>query len=246
MRGYTDAGIPDQIRAAGGEIYGITSEPQTFASEAREAWDTGFDCIGDPHHEIVDDCRRRGWLDLFVNRRMDLFKQNTAEWAQHPNGFLQPGVLALSKSGRVLYRWRSRLTRSNAGGATHRPHHDHVWAAIQRALAERDDTPDAAPDHPPLDDGPTPWPLFVFLLLANGNFLRPKTFPLERGGTETPYERRIPRAIAKALVFLLAWACAFALLPPLPLVLALVVWLGTLTPALVRTHREFQNEPSGR
>ena len=44
-----------------------------------------------------------------------------ADWVSHPKGYFQPGVLALSREGRVLYRWRCRPTRQNVGGASGRP-----------------------------------------------------------------------------------------------------------------------------
>ena len=171
MRGYQKGGIPDAVRAAGGEIYAISSEPQTLAREAREAWELDFECVGDPHHEIVDECRARGWLDLFVNAWSERAAAHAIPWASHPRGYLQPGVLAVSREGRVLYRWRSRPTRRNAGGASGRVLHGHVWEAIQDALGQPG-APDAPLDHPPLDLISPPWPIFVFLLLANGNFLR--------------------------------------------------------------------------
>jgi hypothetical protein len=242
LRGYHHAGIPAAIRTAGGEMFGITSEPQTLASEAREAWDLDFECVGDPHHEIVEECRARGWLDLFVNPQTSPDAHQVA-WFSHPRGFLQPGVLALSREGRVLYRWRSRPTRKNAGGATGRPLHDHVWECVQRALGHPASATDAPLDRPPLDVLTPPWPLFVFLLLANGNFIRPRTFPMERGSSDTPEKRRAPWAIAKAVVFVAAWIVAFATLPPLPVAAAFVLWAAAVTPGIVALHRLFQNEP---
>ena len=38
------------IRAAGGEIYGITSEPNSLAIEAEDAWNMTIPVVGDPHH----------------------------------------------------------------------------------------------------------------------------------------------------------------------------------------------------
>ena len=43
------------IRAAGGEVYGITSEPNSLAIEAEEAWKMTIPVVGDPHHEIRRD-----------------------------------------------------------------------------------------------------------------------------------------------------------------------------------------------
>ena len=71
MRGYVDAGIAEKVRAAGGEIYAISSEPQALSLRAAKDWKLDFETVGDPHHEIADSCRERGWLDLFVNERLE-------------------------------------------------------------------------------------------------------------------------------------------------------------------------------
>ena len=46
-------GVVDKIREAGGEVFGITSEPQALAVEAEEAWNLNFPIIGDPHHCLL-------------------------------------------------------------------------------------------------------------------------------------------------------------------------------------------------
>ena len=166
-----NTGVSDAVCRAGGRIFAVTSEPQTLAREARASWGLDFEAVGDPHQEVADACRDRGWLDLIVNPRVE-FLRRMHRWASHPRGYFQPGVLAVGRDGRVLYRWRGVPTRRNAGGATSRPDPPHVWSRIERALASSDST-DAALDVPPsVDQRAPPWPLFVTLLLANGNFIR--------------------------------------------------------------------------
>ena len=121
------------IRGAGGEIFGITSEPQTLASEAGASWGLDFPLVGDPHHEIAGLCRERGWLDLYVNTAGDdRMLARHVDPPAHPKGYFQPGVLALARGPgcaarcraaghRILYRWRGVPTRHNNGGATERP-----------------------------------------------------------------------------------------------------------------------------
>jgi hypothetical protein len=126
LRGYQKEGVVNAIRNAGGEIFGITSEPQTLATEARESWGLEFPLIGDPHHEIADQCRERGWLDLYVHTHADQSGTQRTLIARdidtpiHPKGHFQPGVLALTPTFRILYRWRGVPTRRNNGGATER------------------------------------------------------------------------------------------------------------------------------
>jgi len=234
LRGYQKQGVVEAIRSAGGEIFGITSEPQTLASEAAESWGLAFPLIGDPHHEIADQCRARGWLDLYVNAHRDRhgIVARGHDIPVHPKGYFQPGVLALTAEGRILYRWRGVPTRSNNGGATERPTPDHVWQATQRALAATG-APDAALDTPPkVDLRGIPWPLFVLLLLANGNFWRPKGFGLHRRGPDDVTPRAL-RAFAKLALFVAGWVA-----------LALLAYAAIAAPGILEMHRAFQSVAS--
>ena len=244
MRGYGKQGVAEKIRAAGGAIFGITSEPQTLASEAGESWQVDFPLIGDPHHEIADGCRERGWLDLYVNRfteagGRDMIARDI-EPMIHPKGYFQPGVLALTPEHRILYRWRGVPTRKNNGGATERPTARHVFRQVEQALAD-EGAPDAALDTPSeVDTQAIPWPLFVLLLLANGNFWRPKGFGLARRGPDDVAQRS-RRAMLKLALFALFWITAFLLLPAGWGLLALIAYAAIVSPGIVTLHRTFQS-----
>jgi len=242
LRGYAESGVAEAIRQAGGEIFGVTSEPQSLATEASEGWELGFPCVGDPHHEILGACRERGWLDLFVNAGSGLSEfSETRSWIAHPKGYFQPGVLALTGEGRVLYRWRCRPTRRNLGGAAERPTPEYVLAQVRSRLAG------SAAD-PPLDASPEtdgrvpPWWLFVLMLLAHGWFLRPKTFPLARAGDAPSADPR--HMLPRVLAFVGAWIAAFVFLPTGWVALALVAWAALVWPGVAVVHREFQNVPN--
>ena len=170
----------DQIHAAGGEVFGITSEPQTLATEAEVEWGTQFPVIGDPHHEIRKVCKDRGYLEVFYNEDDGHLRERS--WASHPKGYYQPAVLAVHKSGRVLYRWRCVPRFSNMSGAGGRPEADYTWDKIQLAL---DTTEDSAPDlTPEMGSETVSWPKFLLILTAHGWFLRPRAFPLAREGAQ--------------------------------------------------------------
>ena len=248
MRGYAKAGVLDAIREAGGEIYAITSEPQTLARNAEEDWETGLVHVGDPHQEIAGACAERGWLSLFINDRVGDGPRSSqwtvADWVSHPKGYFQPGVLALSREGRVLYRWRCRPTRQNVGGASGRPTPSHVWRRVEAALRETTDAPDAAPDaDPELDAPPTPWPLFVALLLANGWFLRPVPFDQRAGENTVP--KRIRNAMLRIPLFAACWIAAGLLLPAWVVALAFGAWLVKVVPGIREVNALFQNVGRG-
>ena len=241
-------GVTEKVRAAGGEIYGITSEPQALASRAQSAWKLDFETVGDPHHEIANACHERGWLSLYVNERLD-FLRNSApdglDWEPtHPKGYFQPGVLALDASGTALYRWRGVPTHRNMGGATERPTPTHLWESVARGLdAPQEGRTDAALDeNPPLDSRGAPWPVFVALLIANGWFVEPRGFGNREGGP-SPL-KRIRNAALRLLGFAGAWLAAFAWLPTLPVAVALVGWIVWIVPKVRFLNAEFQDARS--
>ncbi len=229
----------DAIREAGGEVFAITSEPQTLAAEAEEDWEFGFPAVGDPHHEILETCRERGLVEVFFNR--DFGHLRDRPWASHPKGYYQPAVVALTNEGRVLYRWRCRPTRNNMSGAGARPSATYTWNQLRSRLA-------ASAEEPPLDDAPElgaediSWFRFLLILLAHGWFLRPKAFPLARPGDKPPASPA--KMLRRFYGFAGAWALALLLLPLPWVALAFAVWGIVLIPGLVEIHRQFQNEPA--
>lgn len=237
MRGYVNEDVAQKVRAAGGEIFAVSSEPQALAGRAAREWGLDFETVGDPHHEITGACRERGWLDLFVNERMEFLLKSTAlarDWVPtHPKGYFQPGVLALAKDGRVLYRWRGVPTHRNMGGASERPTAEHVWGRIAEAIEHGASAGDAPLDpDPPLDMKGAPWPVFVSLLIANGWFLEGRGFESRR---------RIARAGLRLVGFVAAWIAAFVLLPAIPVAAVFALWVAYITPKVRWLGREFQD-----
>lgn len=240
MRGYAKSGVVDAIREVGGEVYAITSEPHSLASSAQEEWETDLQHVGDPHQEIASACRERGWVSLFTNDWGPDILGAAPAWVSHPKGYFQPGVLALSRGGRVLYRWRCRPNRKNIGGAIARPTPSHVWSRVEAALAEPADAPDVAPDADPvLDSPPVPWPIFVALLFANGWFLRPVPFDQRSGRDTVPQRQR--NALLRIPLFVAAWIAAGLLLPMWVVALAFAGWLAKAVPGIRLLNQRFQN-----
>ncbi|MEM1229715.1 MAG: hypothetical protein AAGI15_04200 [Pseudomonadota bacterium] len=229
MRRYVEDGFVDRIRAAGGEVYAITSEPQHLADQAQNHWALTFTSIGDPHQEIARTCSERDWLTLYANRGRLTFLQRGANWrVEHPKGYFQPGVLALTGAGRILYRWRSVPSAANLNGTLARPTPEHVWGAVEAALEADEGAADAAhDDNPVVDSTPPPRALFVAALIANGWFLGVKAFAYSPGVGSVP--SRFAAALSRWLLFLGAWIAAFFLLPTLPVALALAGWIIWIT-----------------
>jgi len=217
----------------------LTTRPTWFCSHEAAAtdWKLDFETVGDPHHEISGGCRERGWIGLFVNERLEFLRASAdraLDWVPtHPKGYFQPGVLALTDDGRVLYRWRGVPTHRNMGGATERPTAEHVWASVAHALESGDATGDARLDtDPPLDSSGIPWPLFASLLVANGWFANARGF-------KSP--RHLARAGVRLLAFSGAWVAAFAWLPTLPVAAALAGWIAYIAPKVRWVGQEFQH-----
>ncbi len=240
MRGYGKEGVATTIREAGGEVYAITSEPQSLARNAQVDWETGLEHVGDPHQEIASGCAERGLLSLFINDWGSEILGSGPTWVSHPKGYFQPGVLALSREGRVLYRWRCRPNRRNVGGAIARPTPSHVWSRVQVALRDPPDALNVEIDADPvLDAPPVPWPAFIALLFANGWFLCPVPFD-QKPGRDTVRQRQ-RNALLRIPLFVAAWILAALLLPMWVVALAFAGWVAKVVPGIRAVNRRFQN-----
>ncbi len=236
-------GVIEKIHAAGGEIYGISSEPQHLADQARGHWELSFETVGDPHQEISQVCSERGWLTLYAQDNLEFLQRGAAWKVEHPKGFFQPGVLALTQRSRVLYRWRSVPSAANLNGTVCRPTARYVSEKLEQALLAGADAADAGhDDHPAIDQKPIPTPLFVAAILANGWFLRVKSFAYSPGAP--PIQIRFGIAAFRFAVFVLAWGVAAVCLPLLPVLLAFAVWAAWIARdarrilGQLREHRE--------
>jgi len=229
--------VVEEIRAAGGEVFGISSEPHSLASEAEVTWEMTIPVIGDPHHEIREDLKARGWLDIFYNEDTGHLRERS--WANHPKGYFQPAVIAIDEKARVLYRWRAVPKMSNIGGAGARPDPRYTWDRIQAGMAS---TCDADLDvEPTLTEKDPPWLFSLWIHLANGWFIRPTSLSLDRDGSGGFARART--AMRRTYVFFAAWIVALLLLPLTSVGIAALVWMVAVTPGIIEIHRQFQFEP---
>ena len=214
----------------------VTSEPQYLAEEARKDWELNYKVIGDPHQEIRQFLADRGWLDIYRNQNWQHFGGDR-DWARHPHGYYQPAVLALTKTGRVLYRWRCIPKRANLSGAGARPSGDYVWRKVKEGLNRSDD---AIVDEAPVLTSKDPsWPIFLLFLLAHGWFLKPKVFPLQRGN-KTRW-RHPSKMLPRILGFIGLWSIATFTLPFTWVGIIAAIWIVVVTPGVIDIHQKFQH-----
>jgi hypothetical protein len=163
---------------------------------------------------------RNGWItsviemDEVMTSPDSFFAQQTK--TSYTTGMLQPGVVALRGSINVfderagsgagvgavpLVTWGSIPTRANVNGAVGRLSASRAWAAVQLSLGG-----DFSIATPATDQMSRRVPIFLlyFLLMANGNFLEPRTFTNDAGGTHGGHgaSTKMKRAAAKALLAL--------------------------------------------
>jgi hypothetical protein len=136
--------------------------------------------VGDPHHEVREDLKARGWLEVFYNEDAGHLRER--DWANHPNGYFQPAVIAIHNSGQVLYRWRCVPKFSNMSGAGGRPEARYTWDQLQDALSSSAGSSEQEPSRqdaeldqePVMGAGDLSWFKFLVILTAHGWFLRPR------------------------------------------------------------------------
>jgi len=132
---------------------------------------------------------RNGWINSVVE--MDESRTSSESYfvqqigTQYETGMLQPGVVALqgeidvyndkatNEDRKVLVTWGSIPTLDNAMGAAGRLHPRDAWSAVKRSLDG-----DFSLARPETIQGKIPINPIVFcmMLMANGNFIMPKTF----------------------------------------------------------------------
>jgi len=125
LRELSGAFLSD-LRAAGGELIGITAQSESGAEKAHEDWGLTFPVYSDPSNSLAD----RFGVAITPKENTPLAKSPD----EYPNGMAQPGLVILNQAGETLVHWAINPGKANHNGATDRPLPSVIWAALQSAL----------------------------------------------------------------------------------------------------------------
>ena len=99
-----------------------------------------------------------------------------------------------------------------------------MWDHVEKSLADGDAAGDAPHDNnPEIDRGPPPRIVFFAALIANGWFLRAKSFTYSPGVGSVPSRFKV--AFSRWLLFLVFWIVALVFAPTLQVGLVFAIWL---------------------
>ena len=110
------------IEAAGGKLYAVTSEDDEGIQKARENWKIDYDILSDRN------------LELAKRYKVSITHGKDAHGGveMYPDGMSQPAVIALDKTGKVVFQWIMIPSEMNMGGALDRPLASDLWSGIQK------------------------------------------------------------------------------------------------------------------
>lgn len=199
------------MRAAGGDIYGIVSQEQKAADQAKVAWKLDFEQWSDPQVEIARHLNSCGMANIEIDvaaaetlASLHRSAPGGLPGGEYQVGVLQPGIVVVSRGssdGPAALSWSSVPHTGNLGGALGRPSAQETWNAAQAALRGEGGYDTWCPDSTYGRQLPMPLALFVLALFAHGNFVRPKTFTLDENGQGKP-NPQLMRSLGKAGVVL--------------------------------------------
>lgn len=179
----------------------MSSQGDEAVAAAAASWGIDYTARADPELEILSALRKRGLPAPCVNRDMLGYLAGSAmPGGEYAIGMYQPAVLVLRRGFEVVFEWVATPGLDNLGGACLvRPSANRVLRAVsgERVAGSAGSEPFRPPDQTWLS------PLLGLLLLANGNFVAPKTMTNDATGV-------MPLSTKLAPLKLLATAAALA------------------------------------
>lgn len=120
-------GFATAIRKHGGELIAITSQSEGAAKQAHDDWGLGYPVHSDPANVLA----RR--FDVAITPKAQTVLADDPK--EYPAGMAQPAVVALDRTGQVIFRWAIDPNEMNLGGATDRPLPHDILEVIEAELS---------------------------------------------------------------------------------------------------------------
>lgn len=199
----------NRIINAGGQLIAVSSQEPGDVARAKEQWGIRYPVVSDPALVIAKELHRRDLLTLYV----DTEKYTTGDMKGHrtyAEGMIQPGLIALLPDWSKLYAWACIPDAHNMGGAVGRVKPEDFWRAISSSLAGDRSLVDWVPDDVrSSQEGASnigKQILLRFIMLANGNFIRPLGLELPEEGSNPTFDGHVRGMMAKSLAKLAVMA----------------------------------------
>eukprot|EP01062_Namystynia_karyoxenos_P067595 TRINITY_DN61592_c0_g1_i1.p3 TRINITY_DN61592_c0_g1~~TRINITY_DN61592_c0_g1_i1.p3 ORF type:complete len:168 (+),score=45.82 TRINITY_DN61592_c0_g1_i1:257-760(+) len=146
------------MRAAGVDLYGLTSEPQEVVDATAKEWELDFPLIGRLTNELPRHLASTGVVPVVVTMPDEVHHPKLGDRKRYPHGAVQPALFFVRHSDRaVVFRWAIQPATMNMGGAKDRPQVPAVWQAVRSAL-------DAPAEKLPIDAASLPTSGFCSML----------------------------------------------------------------------------------
>mmetsp|Transcript_3338 Transcript_3338/g.11728 ORF Transcript_3338/g.11728 Transcript_3338/m.11728 type:complete len:158 (-) Transcript_3338:431-904(-) len=123
--------LVEEIEAKGGYIAAVSSEKVEQAAAAKEEWKLSFDVLSNVENTFPAYLNEKKYFKPKLAVTTSRLDPHTLLYS---HGFVQPGVLFLSKEGEVLFQWAIQPGIMNLGGATDRPEPGEIWKRVQARL----------------------------------------------------------------------------------------------------------------
>lgn len=117
-----------KIEAKGGKLYAVTSEGDDGIKISNDKWGLDYDILSDRSLELA---KRYG---VFITDGKDAH----GGVEKYPDGMSQPAVIAIDKTGKMIFRWAIIPSEMNMGGAVDRPLTKDLLDAIDKAISSKE------------------------------------------------------------------------------------------------------------
>jgi len=201
----------------------VTGQSEEAAATAKATWGIQYAVLADPQLGIAAALRKRKLPVPFIDHDSTGYLGEATPGGEYEVGCYQPAILVLSREFECLFHWVATPGLSNLDGACV------VRPSARRVLHAAQGLPVAGSsksDRPYRELWQAPFaPLLFLLLLANGNFVRPRTLTNDASGKVRVRTLFMPLKLAGA-VTAIAMAAKYV---PLATSAGLAAYFGYIT-----------------